>query len=320
MAYNMAGGNPNTYLIGRGKLMVKGEAGRYLGPALDGFRDVGDVSALSITFESETKEHTSFLSGINTIDQQIPVSSRMTVNFTADEASIQNLKLFFQALMASGKDGWPTPNAAALASNTGSPANYWLTPSATAQLFDVWYELNLTVGGTTFRAYDFQDQGTQPITVYKDRAARGDTSGGTLMTEGTHYVLDRRMGLIKFLEVAGGVTRGGTIQVNWAVSTDPAKAGGNDTQLNYLFLQDTTNPSLHLKFVGENVNADAGTGRYYELNLWKVKLTPDGEYAAIGDEFGGFPFTGVAEAVEASAIPFGASKYGNYVIRNSYST
>lgn len=330
--FNVRGGDPTSYVLGRGRLFVQGDIKRFVGGTLQaadaGWRDVGNVTAFTVTQESETKEHKSSLEGIQIIDLEVPVSQRMTVSFTLDELNNVNLARFFSGDLLDGALGFGSPtldglgNASALASDDGTfmvgKENVYVDTATTDQVINMWYDLTLdiTVLGGVFNAIDFEPQATQAIAVYKNSTARA-TLDGTLLTEGTHYELDRKMGRIRFLSAAGGLARGDIFQVHWAAPTTPksATAPGIDTKLSFIKLLTNSGVSVALKFIGENPNNGDVQSM---LEFFKVKLKPDGEYAGIGDDWAQVSFTGAVESI--TNPPPGASKYGRMIIRSEYST
>lgn len=332
MQFDTRGGKPNTYLLGRGRLYISGDVKRFSGStAVDGsktnWRDVGNVTNFTVSQESESKEHRSSLQGIQVIDLEVPVSQKMLVTFAVDEINVLNLARFFSGELLSGDLGYASGglfNASCVDSTTlvagvtGDP-NWYVDTNTTDQVHDMWYDLDLTtlVYGGTFRAVDFQPQASQAITVRKQATSRTATDG-TVLTEGTHYELDRKLGRIRFYNVAGGLTAGDTIQVRWAAPTgDTSKntTTGQDAKLFMIKLLTTSSASVSLMFVSENPNnADEVAG----LEMFKVKLKPDGEFAGIGDDWATLSFTGALESV--TNPPPGASAYGRWIGRTAYST
>ena len=330
--FNPRGGDASQYNLGRGKLYLRGET-KFLGntPVLDGWRDVGNVTQFTVSQEAETKEHKSFLSGLQSIDQEIAVSNKMSISFATDELSVNNIRLFLSGSLYDNKQGDAVTNGSCIASNYDAGGgfelvnkNFFYDSASTDYLFDLWFDLTLdiTVTGVIAygltRCYDFQAAGTQAITVRKNGTTRVDEGGGTtLLTEGTHYEIDRKMGRIRFFDVgAGGLVRGDTFMVKWAAPTgDTNKVLGVDYLLSKVGLLTSSGVSVGLKFIGENPN-DAG--KPMEMEFYSIKLRPDGDFAGIGDDWTQLSFTGVAQAV--SNPPLLASPYGVFTSRPSFST
>lgn len=330
--FNARGGDASQYNLGRGKLYLKGET-KFLSatPVLDGWRDIGNVTQFTVTQEAETKEHKSFLTGVQSIDQEIAVSRKMNISFATDELSANNIALFLSGTLRDNAQGDAVANGACLASDFDAGGgialtnkNFFYDSGATDFLFDIWFDLTLELNvpgvlayGVT-RCYDFQPQGTQAIAVRKDGTTRTDEGGGTtLLTEGTHYEIDRKMGRIRFFNVgSGGLERGDTFMVKWAAPAgDATKSNGIDFLLTKVGLLTSSGVSVGLKFVGENPN---DPGRPMEMEFYSIKLRPDGDFAGIGDDWTQLAFSGVAQAV--SNPPLFASPYGVFTSRPVYST
>lgn len=336
--FDTRGGKPANYTLGRGKLYLTGDGAKTasLGNASDVansqkvWRDVGNVTAFTIAQESETKEHKSSLQGLQVIDLEVAVSQKMTISFTLDELNANNLSRFLSGKYIgldndTGSSG--LANGAAIASDDALIAsgsrNYFIDTDATDRVHDVWYDIVLSlpiIGVTNAPCIDFESQANQAITVRKQDTTN-IAADGTALTEGTHYELDRRMGRIRFLAVAGGLTAGDTFTVEWnAPSVAKSATPGLDDSLWVIQPLTTSSVSVGLMFILENANdGDHPTG--YEF--WQVKLKPDGELAGIGDDWATLNFTGVVESVAQGVgnrdVPYG-SEYGRAIGRNSFST
>ncbi len=330
--FAIQGGVPANYVLGRGRVYLSGERGKtntigeLLSPTAQ-WRDIGNVTQMTVTFESETKDHLSYLTGIQTTDKSIAVSNKMNISFSTDEMSINNLAQFFGGTIISNSNGGLAFNAAKLASNNAVFAtveNMWFEIPSTVQnhIYNMWFDLQMTFNSSmtapytskTVRARDFESQANQAITVRKNPTSR-TASDGTLLTEGTHYVLDRKNCMIKFLPAANFTAGGGDdVQIAWAAGT--SGLAGVDTSLHLFGLLQHSGDTVALKFIGENANDD---DLPCELLIWQIKLKPEGEFAGIGDEWAAVTFSGVSEATTGE-VPVGASVYGMFTIRDSYST
>lgn len=338
--YNTRGGDALSYSLGRGKLYLQGEiqtfdvSGNPVAPSADmaevgGWRDIGNVTNFTFSQESETKEHRSNLSGLQTIDIELAVSQKATVSFTADEINSYNLARFFAGTLYDPKLGYGTVNAASVASDDstlvslGMTANFYIDTATTDVVHDVWIDLYLTMNITGVGNFgkvspvDFEANATQAILVRKAATTRTATDG-TLLTEGTHYEIDRKFGRIRFPNVAGGLAAGDTIQVKWAAPTTPKFTTPGlpfDSKLSIVSILATSGKTVALKFISENPNNGDVQAR---LELWKVKLRPDGEFSGIGDDWSQLSFTGSLESI--SNPPQGSSPYGRWTIREGFST
>lgn len=332
--YDLLGGTPANYVLGRGKLYLKGE---FATTATDaGWRDVGNATAFTVTQESEKKEHLSYLSGVKTVDLEVAVSSKVSIGFTLDE--VQNL--FNQApflsgtATGSGTFGSNTGitiagigtlsalfNAAAIDSDDtaawalGGPVqagtiNYVRAAGTTA--IGIWYDIEMpfmvttgSISGGTWRAYNFDS--TQTITVRKNGTGRTD-AGGTVLTSGTDYEIDKAMGRIRLLNSATFTPSTDTLTVAWTKPSVDRHLGGElqglDHGLGIVKPLTSSGLTVAVKFVLDNPNNNQKT----EYEFFKVKLTPDGELALVGDDWGSMSFTGVLSTIDNP--PIGASNYG----------
>lgn len=329
------GGVPANYLLGRGRLYLLGERGKTdsLGALLAdtaAWRDIGNVTQMTVNFESETKDHVDYQTGVQNIDKSISVSNKMTISFATDEQSVLNLSNFFGGTVFATGLGAAVLNPAKLASDNavfaGVENMYFELPAGnTAVLYDVWYDLQMVMPGTpvlgfeayaskTVKAYDFEAQASQAISVRKGATTR-TAADGTPLTEGTHYVLDRKAGMIKFLQAAlFNTTTPTMVQIKWAAGT--SGLAGVDTSLFSFGLLQHSGKTVSLKFVQENPNDDN------KINIFivhQIKLKPEGEFAGISDDWSSVSFSGVAEAYSGE-VPVGSSPYGMFVTRDAYST
>jgi len=328
MKFQPTGGDATQYSLGRGKLYLRGDtliSGA--APSMETWRDIGNVTGFTISQESEKKEHKTSLSGLQVVDLDLVVSQKMSLSFTADELSVQNIAMYLSGTLHTKYLETNVGNAAAIASDDAvvpipdADKDFFVDTNSTDFIYGQWYDLflNLPILGYT-RAYDFQAQGVQAITVRKQVTSRTNLTGATTLTEGTHYELDRRMGMIRFLAAGGGVTRGDTIHVRWAAPTDADKLTGGfalgfDTKLNKVALLTNSGITCALKFVGVNPNDG---DKPYEIGFHKVTLNPEGELQAIGDDWGSLSFTGVTSSI--TNPPLHTSPYGWLVARDSYNT
>lgn len=330
--FNLRGGVPANYVLGRGKLYISGDSTRTTDYAAGTpnsqkvWRDVGNVTNFTITQESETKEHRSSLQGLQVVDLEVPVSQKMSIGFTGDEINAVNLARFLSGqYIGFDNDTGATAlgNAAAIASNnvagivaTGAE-NWHITTLATDRVHDVWYDLELLFDdGFSYRAIDFEAQATQAITVRKGNSSRTATDGTTLV-EGDDYEIDRKMGRIRFFVTgANAIAPGDTITVSWAAPVAPKGAtAGLDNSLFTIKPLTSSGVTVGVKFVLENAN-DGDIPM--EIEFWQVKLKPDGEFAGIGDDWAALSFTGVVESVDTPGVH--GSPYGRIIGRDSFST
>lgn len=339
--FDIRGGNPLNYTLGRGRVYLQGDVPAFSLVGANsadwlthgGWRDVGNVTSFTFTQESETKEHRSNLSGLQVIDLELAVSQKATISFTADETTALNLARFFSGEVSGPRSTGTIWNAAAMASDdafaTGNE-NFYIDTSVGDNVYEQWIQLSLVVPLTgssiPITAVDFEAQATQAITVRKAATSRTATNG-TVLTEGTHYEIDRKWGRIRFFDVSNGLARGDTIQVNWvapSVSKAAASPGGGfpatpigpgDDRMHILSVLATSGKTVGLVFIQENPN---DSDIPIKAEFFKVKLRPDGDFQGIGDDWAALSFTGSLESI--SNPPQGASPYGRIIMRSQFST
>lgn len=319
------GGSPTKYSLGRGRLLLAGDASAfssYVEQAIDNkaYRDVGNCTAFSITQESETKEHTSYLEGIATRDLELAISTKMTVNLQLDEVSMINIARFLSGEVWNSANFAGVLNSASVVSTLPtSSENFFYDTAALDFVYDLWYQISIDLGAGPVAAIDFESQASQAIEVRKNPTTR-TSADGTVLTEGTHYELDRKAGMIRFLiSGGGGLQRGDVFRVSWAAPTvakNPDSGGlGVDDALSAVRILTNSGKTVALRFIGENPN----DGNLVTIvDLWAVKLRPDGELQLISDEWTTMGFTGALQAI--SNPPPNSSPYGRILQRASYST
>lgn len=321
------GGRPDDYNIGRGRLMLADAslfsiAGTEVSMVANAYRDIGNCTNFTLSQESETKEHTSYLQGLATKDIELSISTKMSISFQVDETSMANIARFVSGDLWSTETGNTILNAAASASTLVPGSENFLVDTATTDfIFELWYPISLNAGGGPILAFDFETQANQPITVRKNPTTRTSTDG-TVLTEGTHYEIDRKAGMIRIL--SGGITRGDIFRVSWPQPTVVKNPGssyplgahsGGDDELNVIPLLTNSGKTVALRFVGENPNA---SNLVTVFDAWAVKLRPDGEMSLIGDDWSTLGFTGALQSV--ANPPAQSSPYGRITRRNVYST
>lgn len=327
------GGRPGNYVLGRGKLYAKGD----LPAAPSRWRDLGNCTAFTLTQEAELKEHQSFLSGIKTIDLEVPVSSKVSLAFTIDEvANFLNLVHGLQGTAhghAIKGDLADTPqNAAIPASDDSDTWGVGIGPFVAAQVnvvkaasagdridYGTWIDLEMIFTGSSYpwRAYNFKT--AQTFTVKRDTTIRDHTTG-TAMVENVDYELDRKMGRIRILSTntVSWNPASSKVTVHWtAMASPPTPAGGllgQDSEMMVVKPQVSSGVTVALKFIQENPNDSTALPIEYEF--FKVKITPDGEVSLIGDDWATLSFVGAASTITNYNILM-ASAYGKITGRSS---
>ncbi|MCZ2418674.1 MAG: hypothetical protein LC123_02365 [Burkholderiales bacterium] len=95
-------GLPNTgdYVIGRGKAYIS-EINTTTGKPTGGWRDIGNVTAFTVTRESEEIEHFSSREGTKTLDKSVVLQTSATLGFTVDELNAENVAAWLSGEKAS---------------------------------------------------------------------------------------------------------------------------------------------------------------------------------------------------------------------------
>lgn len=331
--FDLRGGNTKNYVLGRGKVYISGDVTKttgYSGATANSnkvWRDIGNVTAFTISQESETKEHKSSLEGLQVIDLEVPVSQKMSVSFTVDELNVNNLARFLSGDYRGFDNdtlGIPIGNGAAMASDDADVQggdHFYVTTLGSDHVTDVWYDVTLRFANQVYRCIDFEPQATQAFGVHRNPTSARGITGGTDLVEGTDYEFDRKMGRVRFFP--GALAPGDDFTCHWAApSVDKAPnfvlTDGVDESLFFVRPLVTSGITVGLKFIMENAN-DGDIP--LEFEFWQVKLKPDGELAGIGDDWAQLGFTGVVESVSTIPSPVGtASNYGRILGRKSFST
>ncbi len=332
MPVSFTGGNTRDYTLGRGKLYFNGES--QIGTN-KGFRDLGNTPELTVKFESETKEHQNFLSGLKVIDQELLLSQKMTLSFTLDELNLNNMALFFLGSIDSFATlGISTYNASAMASNSvgvvdASLYNVYLTNINLYVWYDLALQLTSGLASLVVRAYDFEAGQIASGNVRKHPTDRNTVgSGGTVLTERTSanpsgdFELDRKMGRIRFFPGAGGITvtaPNNDILIYWAAPVvDKSLVGfpGIDAKLQRLKTLLNNGVQGSLKFIAENPVSNLVT----EYHFHSITLKPDGDFSGISDDFTKLGFTATVEAVAITPANGNGSAYCNITTRDGFST
>ena len=130
------------------------------------------------------------------------------------------------------------------------------------------------------RTYKFADDG--PIKASPAPVIKIGT--GTALTANTDYVLDLARGTV-YLKSNATTLAGvdGTKKLNVAYSTDDVVASTN-ARVN-AGISGTIEGML--QFI-----ADPSSGPKWDIDIWRVDFTPDGEFGVIGEDFGEFKIKG----------------------------
>lgn len=102
-------------------------------------------------------------------------------------------------------------------------------------------------------------------------------AGSTTFVENTDYAVDKVSGRV-YVVPTGAITEGATLTASYDYATVSAQTieGGKAVMI-----------EAFIRFVG-----DPAAGPAYEVQVFKVQLTPDGELGFISDDFGSWSLTG----------------------------
>lgn len=90
--------SPNiaNYMIGKGILSIA----KWTGASVGEYADVGNCPKFEYEMTEQTVEHFSSRAGLKEQDQETVIQSGYTVNFTLDEVSIENLRMFMKGTLS----------------------------------------------------------------------------------------------------------------------------------------------------------------------------------------------------------------------------
>jgi hypothetical protein len=255
-------GTPSAanYNLGRGRA--------YIAPLVSGlpyeFRDLGNVPGFSLSVDVEELLHQSSREGVKTTDARVVISQDVGFTLTLDELSAQNLALFFAGTVDAGVTN---PAVAGITEYLAIPA--------LVETGGFYLQIQ-NATGVPARDIDASD-----VTVTHDKAGANDT-----LVLNTDYTVDTTNGMIFFLSTGVVTTVGKTIHVTLA-----AKAGAVATMDQTLGLA-ASSATYALKFIGVNpLDEDSEM----QVELHKIRISAEGDFALIGDEITQMQVTGTAE-------------------------
>jgi len=237
----------------------------------DGWRDLGNAPAFSITANTENLTHQSSRGGLAVTDLEVLLRAEFQISFSIDEINAENLSMFFFGTQA--------------AFTNPSVAGFTEHAMIAAVKLGRHYEV---VNSAGVHAYGF----TASDLVMTKEASPSDIA----LVVGTDYTVDPIMGTIFLKSTASNIADGDTLN---ATLTANATAG-TVTEVRGLL---QTNLRVTLKFIGENpANNDVQT----EYVFYKVNIRPQGDNSLIGDDWTQLTFEGVVEAnsLANAASPF----------------
>lgn len=268
--------NPNDYNIGRGILYFASVDSSGFPKE---FRDLGNATDFTLNLESENIEHQSSRQGLRVTDREVVVSQSMGVGFTLDEINFDNLALF-----VSGETNTYTQSAIDFSSGGGTPGNDNVVLSGFGRWYDLYDSADLSSAGyppqtpaTIKRAYNLTDNANAVVNI----------AGGAAL-DAADYTFDFTMGrlFIRSSPTTGALTATSSLDVFFEAAS---------TEIDEVFALTQSSVSGALKFISNNA---ANSSKKTEYQFHSVTLSPEGDFALIGDEFSTMQFNGSAEARE----------------------
>lgn len=224
------------------------------------YRNVGNVSALQISLESDIAEHKETCSGSRLVDKRIVTEIRARVNMTLDSFTRDNLVYMLAGTPRTlGTGALPSPTTEII-NNYGTGLAGATTAVAAG---DVFFTKNMNISNFQLRNW-----------------ASGAAATGTLWTAGTNYTVDLVTGQITIITPIGS-----PVYPLLAVYDRPAV---NANESVTIFTAPITKERA-LLFRGLNT-ADAN--KAVRVELYKVIFDPVQNFDLINDEFGTFELEG----------------------------
>lgn len=255
--------DPKDYNLGKGKVYISELDVNGL-PVV--WRDLGNVPALTVNTAQENLDHFSSRVCTKTRDQSVTLTKDLNLGFELDSISDENLAMFLSADLAN----YTNPAIA-------GEAEFTLIADDTLVSVSVWYDLKTAAG--------LQAYGLQAANVI----LASTNAVPVILALGTDYELDLVMGMVRFLDsTAVQAIISGNEGVTLELTADAAA-------LNLDEVRSLTKECVDvaIKFVSLN---SANACKQQEFLFHKVKITADGDYQGISDEWSNMSFTGQVES------------------------
>jgi len=312
----------DNYTLGKGRLLInEKKSGAY-----QGFREIGNASAMTFSLEISKLDHYQSMSGIKSKDKSLVNEVTPKVEFTIDEITDKNFALAFMA------------NGTAVSQTVSTGMTSLVTPIKSEVLYDIGTRKLTPI---TYLQYNTVSAGEMVIgdTVTGAGGAIGDISFVIQAAAAT-------AGIIGLVDVTGVFVSGETITSD-ATTACTAKAVGSQVttaSTDILVVKSAATPTIYTAgtdyivdmFAGQIRTidtVDGGTitlnseltcafgrqaakftqismlevpdmevqlkfisnnpaGKNYDFTAWKVSLQPAGAVGFISDEWMSLPFTG----------------------------
>lgn len=101
--------SPSTdnYMIGKGILSIA----KWTNGSVGSYVDVGNCPKFEYELTEQTLEHYNSRAGLKELDQETVIQTGYTVNFTLDEVSVENLRMFLKASLSGTRTLYANMNA-----------------------------------------------------------------------------------------------------------------------------------------------------------------------------------------------------------------
>lgn len=244
----------NEYVLPKGRVWFsRFKAGTRIP---EGFRAVGNAPEFNITIESETLDHYSSESGVQEKDASITLRTNRSGTLTVDNVNNDNLALFFLG----------TKSTITVTGETVTDE------SITNVKLGMAYQLGRTLANPT---------GARNIT-YPGVAGPPDTTfvvtnddGSTTYVADTDYTLNAELGMLTILET-GNIVDDSEILVTYT----------NEDYTHTQAISGSDAVEGSIKFVADNA-----TGENRDVELPYVKISPNGDFPLIAEEWMQIPFS-----------------------------
>jgi len=240
-------------------------------------RKIGNCPTLTVNASSETYEHNSVQGATPIQDASVSIGTAASISFTLENASAENLALFFLGTTASY-------------TNPAKSAGTDVVQIANADIVkEAWYQL-----------YDSDGDPLFGITSTNSLVLESSAGTPVALTITTDYLVDAVAGKFFLKDTAtvdtiiGAGAADGKIQATWTLD-----AGATDVDQTKGLTDSVKNVALHIH--SKNAIED---GEIIIYQFHKVNLTPDGDLSLIGTEAAAMGFTAQVQQNSAFSETF----------------
>lgn len=260
---------PDDYNLGRGRIFAAELA---VDDKPLAFRELGNCTSFTLNVEDETLEHQSSMEGLKTTDKEVTVSKKASATVELDEINFDNMAYFFGGTVTTFNN--PAGSNGATIGGSGSEVELISAANGGLEL-GRWYDL---YDASNVRVYDIVAADVNLVEDY----------GGTpnALTLNTDFKVDEKMGRVMVLST-GGATAG--LSLGYYLTQSKASPASTVEELQGL---QETSKTVCLKFISEN---PADNEKQTEVQLHKISLKAEGDFALIGDDWTTMSMSGACE-------------------------